>query len=89
MIRTAKMHEKPYTLYYTVRKKEELLYQDELPNAHTYVSSQNQSLSFLHIAKEIAKESNCFLCGPPQFIDQGVEILGANGIAHLHFEKWW
>lgn len=89
MMRTARQHKKPSTLYHAVRHRDELIFAHEFPQAHFMVSSEGQRLDFEAIARQHGPHVHYFLCGPQAFIDEGAHRLPQHGAQHVHFERWW
>lgn len=89
MLRTARQYQRPATMYHSVRQRDELLFADEFPDAHMFVTGEDQRLDFTSIVARHGVGVHYFLCGPRSFIDEGAETLARGGAQHVHFERWW
>ena len=89
MMRTARQHQRPATLYHTVRERDELIFAHEFPSAHYVVTSEGQRLNFADVARQHGGHAHYFLCGPRSLIDEAAEQLPHYGAQNVHFERWW
>ena len=89
MVRSARKDDTPFQLYYAVNNLNDALFVDEIKEGFISVSERGERIDFTAIASENSLEADYFICGPPTFIDDGVEQLTQMGIQNLHFERWW
>ena len=87
MIRTARRLGKKATLYYAVKNQESNPYPEEIQTEELFIG--DNKLSFSHLCSNHEPDTHFFLCGPRNFIDDGVQLLQQNGYKNVHFERWW
>ena len=87
MIRTARRLGKSATLYYAIKDQESNPYPEEIQAEELFIGENK--LSFSHLCTQHTPQTHFFLCGPRNFIDDGVQTLQAHGYTNIHFERWW
>ena len=86
MIRTARLFRKPHSLYLAIRQKEDNVFSEEIPSACVCIG---EKLDFKQYIVQHPSSAHYFLCGPRNFIDEGIHILKENNRSNIHFERWW
>ena len=87
MIRTARRLGKKATLYYAVKDIANNPYPEEIQEGDLFVGTRR--LSFSQLCRQHTVDTHFFLCGPRNFIDEGVQTLQQCGYKNIHFERWW
>ena len=87
MIRTARRLGKKSTLYYAIKTPDSNPYPEEIQESELFIGENK--LSFSHLCVKHPPETHFFLCGPRNFIDDGVQTLQQHGCKNIHFERWW
>lgn len=87
MIRTARRIGRKSTLYYAIRTKEDNPYPNEITDEELYIGAH--TLSFSTLCSNHTPQTHFFLCGPRDFIDDGVQALQKMQYPNIHFERWW
>jgi nitric oxide dioxygenase len=91
MIRTARRLGKKQTLYYSIRASEEdtlrNIFGTEIPPENICIGEKK--LSFSSLCTRHPQNTHYFLCGPRNFIDEGILSLEKNNRPNIHFERWW
>ena len=87
MMRTARRLGKKATLYYAIKNQESNPYPEEIQESELFLG--RNTFSFSQLCVQHPTETHFFLCGPRNFIDDGVQTLQQNGYKNIHFERWW
>lgn len=84
--RTARRLGKKHTLYHSIKTQEENVFAQEIPKDCVYISDR---IDFHKLVSNHPSSAHFFVCGPKEFIDEGVDALEKHNCVHIHYERWW
>lgn len=86
MTRTARRLGKKHTIYHAVRTPEENVFSQEIPSECVFIGEQ---MNFEQLIPKHPSSAHFFLCGPKDFINDGIEALNRHHCSQIHYERWW